>query len=138
MNFRLIAAILALISPSLAALASDLPLAAVRLPDGFPVEVLARVTNARQMALGDGNIVYVGSANEGKVHAIQLDGQYRAKRTTVVASGPTMPVGVAFREGNLHVSAVDRILRFDGIGTRLDNPPAPVVVRDDFPKERRA
>ena len=136
MTLRSIGAILALISPSLAALASDLPLAAIRLPEGFSIEVLARVPNARQMAIGDGNIVYVGSRNEGKVHAIQLDGQYRARRTTVVASGLTMPVGVAFRDGNLHVSAVDRILRFDGIGTRLDNPPAPVIIRDDFPKER--
>jgi hypothetical protein len=49
-----------------------------------------------------------------------------------------MPVGVAFREGNLHVSAVERILRRDGIYGRLGNPPAPVVVRDDFPKERQA
>ena len=59
-----------------AALAGDLPLGAIRLPDGFSIEVLARVANARQMAIGDGNIVYVGSAREGKVHAIQLDGQY--------------------------------------------------------------
>jgi glucose/arabinose dehydrogenase len=136
MTFRLIAAIPALISSSLAALASDLPLAATRLTEGFPIEVLARVTNARQMAIGDGNIVYLGSASEGKVHAVRIDGQYRAKRTAVVASGLTMPVGVAFREGNLHVSAVDRILCFDGIGGRLDNPPAPVTIRDDFPKER--
>jgi hypothetical protein len=47
-----------------------------------------------------------------------------------------MPVGVAFRDGNLYVSAVDRILRFDGMSKRLGNPPAPVTVRDDLPKER--
>jgi len=136
MTFRLIGAALALFASSLAALAGDLPLGAIRLRDGFSIEVLARVPNARQMALGDGNVVYIGSRSEGKVHALQLDGHYRATRTTVVASGLNMPVGVAFRDGNLYVSAVDRILRFDGIGRRVDNPPAPLTIRDDFPDER--
>jgi len=88
------------------------------------------------MVLGDGNIVHTGSRRESKVHAIQLDDQYRAKRTTVVTSGVTMPVGVAFRDGILHVAAVDRILRFDGIGKRPHNPQAPVTVRYDLLSER--
>ena len=136
MTFRRLGAVLALLSASLAAPAGDLPLGAIRLPDGFAIEVLARVPGARQMALGDGNVVYVGSRGEGKVHAVQLDERTRATRTTVVASGLDQPVGVAFRAGNLYVSAVDRILRFDGIGQRLDNPPAPVTIRDDLPRER--
>ena len=136
MTFRRLGAVLALLSASLAAPAGDLPLGAIRLPDGFAIEVLARVPGARQMALGDGNVVYVGSRGEGKVHAVQLDERTRATRTNVVASGLDQPVGVAFRDGNLYVSAVDRILRFDGIGQRLDNPPAPVTIRDDLPRER--
>ncbi|MBL8420071.1 MAG: sorbosone dehydrogenase family protein [Dechloromonas sp.] len=136
MTLRFIGAVLALLASSFTAFADNLPLSAVRLPDGFTIEVLARIPNARQMALGDGNIVYVGSRGEGKVHAVQLDGHYRVTRTTVVASGLNMPVGVAFRDGNLYVSAVDRILRFDGVGKRLDSPPAPVTIRDDFPRER--
>ena len=136
MTFRRLGAVLALLSASLAAPAGELPLGAIRLPDGFAIEVLARVPGARQMALGDGNVVYVGSRGEGKVHAVQLDERTRATRTNVVASGLDQPVGVAFRAGNLYVSAVDRILRFDGIGQRLDNPPAPVTIRDDLPRER--
>lgn len=52
-----------------------------------------------------------------------------------VASGLREPVGVAFRNGALDVSAVSRILRFDDIERRLDDPPSPVVVSDRFPQE---
>lgn len=54
MTFRLIGAVLSPCSLSLAALAGDLPLGAIRLPEGFSIEILARVPNARQMVAGDG------------------------------------------------------------------------------------
>ena len=46
-----------------------------------------------------------------------------------------MPVGVAYRNGSLYVSAVDRVLRFDDIDTQLNDVPPPVVITDHFPKE---
>jgi len=46
-----------------------------------------------------------------------------------------MPVGVAYRNGSLYVSAVDRILRFDEIEPAAANPPKPVIVTDPFPHE---
>jgi glucose/arabinose dehydrogenase len=46
-----------------------------------------------------------------------------------------MPSAVAFQNGSLYVAAVNRVLRYDGIEARLDNPPEPVVVRDDLPRE---
>jgi hypothetical protein len=51
-------------------------------------------------------------------------------------SGLELPVGVAWRDGKLYVSAVSKILRFDAIDDRLRDPPAPVVVTDRLPKER--
>jgi glucose/arabinose dehydrogenase len=42
---------------------------------------------------------------------------------------------VAWRDGSLYLSAVSRLVRLDGIDKRLDNPPAPVVVNDQFPTE---
>ncbi|HJW12179.1 MAG TPA: PQQ-dependent sugar dehydrogenase, partial [Albitalea sp.] len=126
---------LALAAAGVAAGAADLPLHLLRLPPGFTVELLARVPDARQMALGDGRVLYVGSMSEGKVHALQLDAQYRAGPVQVIASGLNRPVGVAYRNGSLYVSAVSRILRFDNIDQRLTSPPAPVVVRDDLPTE---
>lgn len=46
-----------------------------------------------------------------------------------------LPAGVAFRDGALYVSAVDRIVRLDDIENRLANPPAPVVISNRFPTE---
>jgi glucose/arabinose dehydrogenase len=42
---------------------------------------------------------------------------------------------VAYRNGALYVSAVNRILRFDDIERRLDSPPPPVVVTDAYPTD---
>jgi glucose/arabinose dehydrogenase len=119
------------------ALAANLQLDKLRLPPGFHIAVLTdAVPNARQMALGryaDGRgVLYVGSMGAGNVYAVELD-QGRAKAVHIIASGLPMPVGVAYRDGRLYVSAVSRILRLDGIDDRLSDPPAPVVVTDRFP-----
>ena len=41
--------------------ASDLPIEEIKLPPGFKIELLARVENARQMALGTKGTLFVGS-----------------------------------------------------------------------------
>ncbi len=115
--------------------AGALPLERIVLPPGFAIELLARLPNARAMALGAGNVLYVGSMDEGKVYALELDEGWRVRRQHVIASGLRLPVGVAWRDGSLYVSAVERILRFDGIDRRLDDPPPPVVVTDRLPRE---
>jgi hypothetical protein len=116
--------------------ADTLPLDRLRLPSGFSIELLARVPNARAMALGTGNVLYVGSREAGKVHALELDTQYRAGPLHEVASGLLMPSGLAFRDGALYVAAVNRILRYDDIGRHLQRPAPPMVVRDDLPVDR--
>lgn len=113
----------------LPAAAGPLPLASLKVPPGFEVELFARVPNARQMALGR-DTLFVGSMRAGKVYAVPLTG---ARKPVVVANGLEMPVGVAFRDGDLYVSAVDRILRLPGIESRLARPPRPEVVSRAFP-----
>jgi glucose/arabinose dehydrogenase len=115
--------------------ADELPIDKIKLPTGFSIELLARVPNARQMALSPGNILYVGSMRAGKVHALPLDRDYRPGTLRVIANNLNMPVGIAWRDGNLYVSAVSRILRLDGIDSRIDTPPTPTVIRDDLPRE---
>lgn len=119
--------------------AAELPLEQIKLPPGFAIELFARVDNARQMALGrtdaSGGTLFVGSMRAGKVHALRFDAGFKARAPSVVASGLQMPVGVAYKDGNLYVSAVSRILRFDDLERRLDNPPAAVVVTDKLPAE---
>lgn len=111
------------------AVADSLPLGRLILPAGFAVELFARVPNARQMALGE-RTLFVGSMRAGKVYAIPLEGP---RRPVIVADGLRMPVGVAFREGDLYVSAIDRVLRLRGIETRLARPPRPEAVSRAWP-----
>lgn len=112
-------------------LAAPLPLSALELPPGFTIEVFARVPNARQMGLGK-NTLFVGSMRAGKVYAVPLRG---ARTPVVIADGLEMPVGVAFRDGDLYVSAVGRILRLRDIEARLMRPPRPEVVSDAYPDD---
>jgi glucose/arabinose dehydrogenase len=115
----------------LAQAAAALPLASLSLPPGFEIELFASVPNARQMALGK-TTLFVGSMREGKVYAIPLQG---ARKPRVIADQLEMPVGVAFRDGDLYVSAVSRILRLRDIEARLSRPPRPEVVSSAFPDE---
>jgi glucose/arabinose dehydrogenase len=110
-----------------------LPIENLRVPPDFQVDVLTdAMPAAREMALSPAGILYVGS-KAGKVYALPL--QTADKRVRVVASGLQMPVGVAWRDGSLYVSAVSRVVRLDGIDKRLDTPPEPVVVTDKLPTE---
>ncbi|HSW06867.1 PQQ-dependent sugar dehydrogenase [Aquabacterium sp.] len=137
--WRHAATALLLVFSGLQVQAAELPLEKLTLPPGFTIELLARVPNARQMAwapaANDGGVLYVGSMQDGKVHALEIDANYRAGKLHVIASGLSRPVGVAWRQGSLYVSAVNRILRLDNIGAQLAKPPAPVVVRDDLPRD---
>jgi glucose/arabinose dehydrogenase len=112
---------------------SPLPLERIRLPPGFVIETVARVPNARAMAWGERGTLFVGSTDAGKVYAVTLAAGGAVVRT--IASGLREPAGVAFRDGALYVSAVSRILRYPGIESRLDDPPAPVVVSEAFPHD---
>ncbi len=131
----LIAAFLGLLA--MPALAATAKLDQLRLPPGFSVSVYSdAVPAARELAVGDKGTVFVGSMRAGKVYALtdrNRDG--RADKVRVLASGLQMPVGVAFHEGDLYVSAVSKILVLRDIESHLDSPPKPEVVTDKLPTE---
>jgi glucose/arabinose dehydrogenase len=110
----------------------------VVLPAGFAISIFsAEVPDARALVRGDRGTIFVGSRRRGTVYALRdEDGDHVAERRWVIARDLAMPTGLEFRGGALYVAAVDRILRWDGIEDRLDDPPAPVIVRDDFPDDR--
>ena len=93
-----------------------------------------QVPNARAMALSPKGTLFVGSMKAGKVYAVTFDGG-KVKKVYTIAAALDLPVGVAFRDGALYVSAVSKILRFDDIEKFLDNPPMAVVVKKDLPTE---
>jgi len=104
-------------------------------PPGFHVTAFAEnVEGARSMALGPHGTVFVGSQLAGKVHAIvDTNGDHKADRVVVIASGLDWPNGVAMRNGALYVATRSKLLRFDDIERHLDSSMAPVVVRDSLP-----
>jgi glucose/arabinose dehydrogenase len=87
------------------------------------------------MAIGDRGTIFVGSS-AGVVYALTMD-QSRVLSQKTVLQGLTDPHGIAFLNGSLFVADRTRIIRYDRIEERLDNPPAPVHVIDGFPSKAR-
>jgi glucose/arabinose dehydrogenase len=117
--------------------AQRLPVERVRLPQGFAISVFAdNLPGARSLALGRGNVVFVGTRGQGRVYALRHDGA-RATRVITLASGLNMPNGVALKDGALYVAEVSRILRFDAIEAQLERGAiaAPAVVTERFPRD---
>src|SRR2546421_9405340 len=81
-------------------------------PAGFQVTVFAEnVENAREMALGPRGTVFVGSRTAGKVCAVvDRNGDHKADRVVVIASGLDQPNGVVMRNGALYVATASKIL----------------------------
>lgn len=114
-----------------------LPVDKLKLPEGFKIEVYADgVKNARSLEWSPNGTLFVGTRGEGKVYAIKdLDGDMRADTVYTLAKKLKMPNGVAFRDGDLYVAEVSRILKFEDIENNLESPPAPKVVFDGYPTE---
>ncbi len=117
--------------------ATDLPLEKIQLPEGFEIDVYAEnVVNARGMSQSPDGTIFVGSRGEGTVYALQdLDGDYHADTLFVIDTGLEMPVGVAYRKGDLYVSAVSKILKYEKVIERLGKQNDPIVVYDQYPEE---
>ncbi|MBS1680187.1 MAG: sorbosone dehydrogenase family protein [Bacteroidetes bacterium] len=123
-------------TPAITGTSASLPLESIKLPMGFSISVYAEVDNARSLAISPSGVVYVGNRSEDKVYAVKdTDGDGKADKKWVIASGLNMPNGVAFRNGDLYVAEVSRILKFPNIESKLDNPGKPEVVYDKYPTE---
>ncbi len=108
------------------------------LPPGFDVHIVSsEVGNARQMALAADGTLYVGTLREGggRVYALPHALGRTGPEVVVLAEGLTMPSGVAERDGDLYVAALNRVLRFAGIGRRLEPNAAYDLVTDRLPTE---
>ncbi len=122
--------------PALSDYQKTLPLDKIKLPAGFKIEVYAEVNNARSMAMSPSGVLYVGNRDGDKVYAVKdTDGDLKADKRWTIASGLNMPNGVAFKDGDLYVAEVSRILKFPAIESKLANPPAPIVLNDQYPTE---
>ena len=120
--------------PPIAAAPDKLPIAKLKVPAGFNIEVYAAgLANARSLAVGDKGTVFVGSRLIDKVYAIvNKDGKREVK---VLVSGLYRPNGLAFKDGTLYIGELSKISKIEKVEDNLDSPPKPVVVFDKLPKD---
>jgi len=134
-KFQALATAAALVLSGASASAAEQSFDTIKLPDGFSISVFAdTVPGVRTLAVGDKGTVFVGTRGPGKVYGlVDTDGDHVADKTYVIAEGLKTPNGVLFRDGSLYVGEISRILRYDDIENKLENPPEPVVVTDALP-----
>ena len=120
--------------PPIPTQADKLPLAKLKVPAGFNIEVYASgMANARSLAQSDKGTVFVGSRLVDKVYAIaDKDGKRAVK---VIASGLYRPNGVAFKDGTLYIAELSKISKIDKIDDVMDSPPKPTLIYDELPKD---
>jgi glucose/arabinose dehydrogenase len=105
------------------------------MPDGFNIEVYARVNNARSMAMSPNGTLFVGNRKGGAVYAVQdRNKDHKADTLYTIAENLNQPNGVAFKDGVLYVAEIDKLWRYDDIEAHFDDP-VPTLVYDDFPKD---
>jgi len=108
-----------------------IPLDKLKVPAGFKVELWAHgMPGVRMMTRGDKGTIFGGTRIIGRVYAITDKGSQRDH--VILAQGLTQPNGLAFRNGALYVTAIHRVLRFDGIEDKLANPGTPVEMTAAF------
>jgi len=111
-----------------------LPTDKIKAPRGFKVEVYANgLANARSMRMGDNGTLFVSTRLAGNVYAVVDNKGKREVKT--IAKGLHRPNGIAFHKGSLYVAELSKIWRYDDIEKNLDNPPKPVLIYEDLPKD---
>lgn len=123
---------LSLILASLLALKATsawaLPLEKIKLPPGFKIEVFAEVPKARSLAKSPGGTIFVGTRAES-VYAVKDGKVYE------IAQGLNSPNGVAFKDGDLYVAEIPRLLRYKNVEASLAKPPKPETLPVQFPSD---
>lgn len=135
------------ITPSLPG-SGGLPLANLKLPTGFAIELFAKAEGARSLAVSPDGIVFVGTGGfsnvdpQGRVHAIVPTTSGR--KVIALAWNLDNPNGVALQGNDLYVAEQSRVIKFanaiEYVKTHITQPnsqtSAPYsVVYSDLPEQ---
>jgi glucose/arabinose dehydrogenase len=120
-------------SPPLVASTDKLPVAKLKVPKGFNIEVYASgMQNARSIRVAEKGTVFVGSRLVDKVYAVvNKDGNRQVK---TLLTGLYRPNGLAILNGTLYVGELSKISKIEKVEDNLDNPKL-TLVYDDLPKD---
>jgi glucose/arabinose dehydrogenase len=110
----------------------------IKLPPGFKIELYAQdVENARSMDLSPSGTLFVGTRSKGSIYALTTKNNgLEAGKLYTIAEDMNMPNGVAYKDGNLYVAEVNRILKYSDIESRFKSTPSYDVIFDQYPKDR--
>ncbi len=116
---------------------ASLPLNKLKLPEGFSISIYAKVPGARELALGQDGVVFVGTRGEGKVYAlIPSKNFHKAKAVLTLAANLNEPNGVAFFQGDLYVAEIHKVIKYPNIMAHLNKPEKAEVINNRFPNRR--
>jgi glucose/arabinose dehydrogenase len=122
--------------PAITSASAALPLETIKMAPGFSISVFAEAEDARSLAISPSGTVFIGNRDGDKVFAVKdTDGDFKADKKWVVASGLNSPNGVAFKDGDLYIAEISRISKIKGIESKLDAPGKPETVYDKYPKD---
>lgn len=110
---------------------------ALTLPEGFSIAMYSdEVPSARSLARGPKGVVFVSTRKDSRVYALSdPDGDHANVSVHTVAKGLDTPNGIAYRDGDLYIAEIGRILVLRGIDGRLANPPEPEVLTEALPTD---
>jgi glucose/arabinose dehydrogenase len=122
------------VPPPIAAAADKLPVAQLKAPKNFNIEVYASgMANARSLRIGDKGTVFVSTRLLDKIYAVvDKDGKREVK---TLLTGLYRPNGIALHNGTLYIAELNKISKIDNIEANLDSPPKPTVIYDDLPSD---
>lgn len=122
--------------PAITDASAKLPLDKIKLPAGFSISVYAEVPGARSLVMSPSGTLFVGTMRQGFVYAVKdVDGDNKADKRWVIASGMNNPNGVAVKNGNLYVAEISKVTKYTDIENHLANPGKGDVIYDKFPTE---
>ncbi|GGF37129.1 PQQ-dependent sugar dehydrogenase [Echinicola rosea] len=115
---------------------ADVQLETIQLPENFSISVwAANIPNARSLSMSEEGIVFVGNRQENNVYAVvDENGDGKADFRYTLAEDLNSPNGVAYKDGDLYVAEINRILKFPDIKNHLTDPSFEVVY-DQYPTE---
>lgn len=114
---------------------ADVDLDEIVLPPGFTIEVYAEVPNARSLALGANGVVFVSNRRADAIYAV-VPGPGGSNSVVKIDDNLSTPNGIAYKDGDLYVAEISRILAYRGIDKRLNKPPKPEVLNIKLPSKR--
>ena len=122
------------VPPPIAAAADKLPVAQLKAPKNFNIEVYASgMANARSLRIGDKGTVFVSTRLLDKIYAIvDKDGKREVK---TLLTGLYRPNGIALHNGTLYIAELNKISKIDNIEANLENTPKPTLIYDDLPSD---